>query len=146
VVGTLFGPAQVLSRFINIVAGISLAPLTLAIISAALMTSGVGVLLATAPSIAGAMSFAVIFGMGDGLFSIVTGALPLALFGSDGYGRLEGRAMSARLIVPAVAPFALAFAMATICISWALSFTVLLGVTALAIFAAIGRLAARSSS
>ncbi|MBA8904479.1 MULTISPECIES: arsenite efflux MFS transporter ArsK [Aminobacter] len=144
VVSTLFGPAQVLSRFINMVAGINLAPLTLAIISAVLMTAGVGVLLATAPSIAGAMTFAVIFGMGNGLFSIVTGALPLALFGSDGYGRLQGRAMSARLIVSAVAPFALAFAMATIGISWALSFTILLGVVALAIFVAIGRLAARS--
>lgn len=143
VVGTLFGPAQVLSRFINMVVGINLPPLTLAAISAALMTSGVGVLVATAPSIAGAMTFAIIFGMGNGLFSIVTGALPLALFGSDGYGRLQGRAMSARLIVSAVAPFALAFAMAKIGISWSLSFTMLLGVSALLIFAAIGRLAGR---
>ncbi|MBT1156446.1 arsenite efflux MFS transporter ArsK [Aminobacter anthyllidis] len=143
VVGTLFGPAQVLSRFINMVVGINLPPLTLAAISAALMTAGVGVLVATAPSIAGAMIFAIIFGMGNGLFSIVTGALPLALFGSDGYGRLQGRAMSARLIVSAVAPFALAFAMAKIGISWSLAFTMLLGVAALVIFAAIGRLAGR---
>jgi MFS family permease len=146
IVGTLFGPAQVLSRFINMVVGINLPPLTLAAISAGLMTSGVGVLVATAPSIAGAMAFAIIFGMGNGVFSIVTGALPLSLFGSDGYGRLQGRAMSARLIVSAVAPFALAFAMANIGISWSLSFTMLLGVAALAIFAAIGRLAGAPSA
>lgn len=139
VVGTLFGPAQVLSRFINMAVGINLAPLRLAIISAALMAGGVVVLVVTAPSVPGAMLFAVAFGMGNGLFSIVTGALPLSLFGSEGYGQLQGRAMAARLIVSAAAPFAFAWAMATIGISWSLGLTALLGGFAILIFALIGR-------
>ncbi|MER9843380.1 arsenite efflux MFS transporter ArsK [Mesorhizobium australicum] len=139
IVGTLFGPSQVLSRFVNMVFGINLPPLRLAIISAVLMTAGVVILLGTAPSVAGAMAFAVIFGMGNGLFSIVTGALPLTLFGSEGYGRLQGRAMSARLIVSAVAPFALAFAMAHIGISWSLGLMALVGCLALLVLAAIAK-------
>lgn len=103
------------------------------------MTAGVVILLGTAPSVAGAMAFAVIFGMGNGLFSIVTGALPLTLFGSEGYGRLQGRAMSARLIVSAVAPFALAFAMAHIGISWSLGLMALVGCLALLVLAAIAK-------
>lgn len=119
--------------------GINLPPLRLAIISAVLMTAGVAILLGTAPSIAGAMAFAIVFGMGNGLFSIVTGALPLMLFGSEGYGRLQGRAMSARLIVSAVAPFALALAMAHIGISWSLGLMALVGCLALLVLAAIAK-------
>ncbi|RWC89125.1 MAG: MFS transporter [Mesorhizobium sp.] len=140
IVGTLFGPSQVLSRFINMVFGGKLSPLMLAIISASLMTIGVVALDSTAPSIAGAMAFAVIFGMGNGLFSIVTGSLPLTLFGSDGYGRLQGRVMSARLIVSAVAPFALSVAMVNIGIAWSLGAMALLGGAALIVLAAISRL------
>ncbi|RUW49104.1 MFS transporter, partial [Mesorhizobium sp. M8A.F.Ca.ET.021.01.1.1] len=140
IVGTLFGPSQVLSRFINMVFGGKLSPLMLAIISASLMTIGVVVLDSTAPSIAGAVAFAVIFGMGNGLFSIVTGSLPLTLFGSDGYGRLQGRVMSARLIVSAVAPFALSVAIVHIGIAWSLGAMALLGGAALIVLAAISRL------
>lgn len=140
IVGTLFGPSQVLSRFINMVFGGKLSPLMLAIISASLMTIGVVVLDSTAPSIAGAVAFAVIFGMGNGLFSIVTGSLPLTLFGSDGYGRLQGRVMSARLIVSAVAPFALSVAMVNIGIACSLGAMALLGGAALIVLAAIPRL------
>ncbi|WP_292380544.1 arsenite efflux MFS transporter ArsK [Mesorhizobium sp.] len=140
IVGTLFGPSQVLSRFINMVFGGKLSPLMLAIISASLMTIGVVVLDGTAPSIAGAVAFAVIFGMGNGLFSIVTGSLPLTLFGSDGYGRLQGRVMSARLIVSAVAPFALSVAIVHIGIAWSLGAMALLGGAALIVLAAISRL------
>ncbi|TPN13007.1 arsenite efflux MFS transporter ArsK [Mesorhizobium sp. B2-1-3] len=140
VVGTLFGPSQVLSRFINMIFGINLPPLTLAIISAGLMTSGVVVLNCTAPSVAGAMVFAVVFGMGNGLFSIVIGALPLTLFGSADYGRLQGRVTSARLLVSAVAPFALAFAIVNVGIAWSLGAMAFLGGTALLVLTAITRL------
>jgi MFS family permease len=143
IVGTLFGPSQVLSRFINMAVGINLSPAKLAAISAGLMTIGVIVLMSTAPSIIGAMAFAVLFGMGNGLLSIVSGSLPLTLFGSQGYGRMQGRAMAARLIVSAVSPFALAFAMANIGIQWSLSITAFLSAIALLIFVGLGRLATR---
>ncbi len=110
-VGTLFGPAQVASRLVNMVLGKDLPPITLATIAAALMALSGLVLAATSPATAGAMVFAVLFGFGNGLFSIVSGTLPLSLFGSEGYGRLQGKVMSARLIVSASAPFVFALAM-----------------------------------
>lgn len=139
VVGTLFGPSQVLSRFVTMIMR-QQPPLRLAAISAGLMTAGVAVLDAATPSTAAAMAFAVIFGMGNGLFSIVTGTLPLVLFGSEGYGRLQGRAMAARLIVSAVAPFAFAAVMVRLGVPASLLIVVVLGLAALLLLAAIGRL------
>lgn len=137
-VGTLFGPSQVLSRLINMFLGRNLPPLHLALIAAALIPGGTVVLLLTAPSVPGAMVFAAIFGMGNGLLSIVTGTLPLALFGSDGYGRMQGRMMSARLILSALAPFVLAFSMKWIGITASLAMTAGLGAAAGAAFIGVG--------
>ncbi|MBX4900780.1 arsenite efflux MFS transporter ArsK [Rhizobium bangladeshense] len=139
-VGTLFGPSQVLSRFINMVLGGGLPQLTLAIISATLLPTALVILLVTAPSVAGALVFAVIFGLGSGLSSIVQGVLPLALFGSDGYGQRQGKVMSARLVVSSTAPFALAFLIGNVGISWSLTITAMLGIVAVAAFLAIRRL------
>lgn len=111
IVGTLFGPSQVASRLINMVFGKRLKALHLALISAALIPVSAVILILSAPSIPGAMAFAVIFGMGNGLLSIVSGTLPLALFGSEGYGKLQGRMMAARLVASALAPFVLALTM-----------------------------------
>lgn len=111
IVGTLFGPSQVASRLINILFGKRLDALHLALISAALIPVSATILVLSAPSIPGAMAFAVIFGMGNGLLSIVSGTLPLTLFGSGGYGKLQGRVMAARLVASALAPFALALTM-----------------------------------
>ncbi|RWX80880.1 MFS transporter [Neorhizobium lilium] len=142
-VGTLFGPSQVLSRLANMFFGRNLAPLHLAVISAVLIPGGAAILAATAPSIAGATAFAVIFGMGNGLFSIVAGTLPLTLFGSEGYGSLQGKLMAARLIVSAVAPFALALSMERIGITSSLTVIVLLGVAGCGAFLAIAAVVRR---
>ena len=139
-VGTLFGPAQVLSRLTNMVFGGNLSPVTLATIASALMCSAIAVLNSSAPSVAGAIAFAILFGLGNGLFSIVAGTLPLVLFGSQGYGRLQGKITSARLTVSAVAPFALAFGMINIGIQWALAITIVLGAGAIVAYVFIMRL------
>jgi MFS family permease len=138
-VGTLFGPSQVASRLINMVFGRNLDALHLAMISAGLIPAGALLLAMTAPSITGAVIFAVVFGMGNGLLSIVTGTLPLALFGSEGYGKLQGKMMAARLIVSALAPFVLAVALERFGISPSLGGIVVLGILALALFAVLGR-------
>ncbi|NKL32458.1 arsenite efflux MFS transporter ArsK [Rhizobium leguminosarum bv. viciae] len=140
VVGTLFGPSQVLSRLINMVFGESLSQVMLAIICAILLPTALVILIATAPSVPGALVFAVVFGLGSGLNSIVYGTLPLALFGSDGYGQRQGQIMSVRLVVSSMAPFALAFLMGNLGVSWSLSIAALLSTVAVAAFFAIMRL------
>ncbi len=142
-VGTLFGPSQVMSRLVNMLFGRGLSPINLAVLSAVLIPAGVAVLVATAPSTLGAMGFAVIFGMGNGLFSIVAGTLPLTLFGSDGYGSRQGKLMSARLILAAVAPFVLALGMERFGITASLSLVVALGALGCCAFLAIGMLVRR---
>jgi MFS family permease len=141
VIGTVFGPAQVLSRLTNMVLGAELPPPTLAIVAAVLEPLAIAILLLSAPSVPGAVAFAIIFGLGSGLGSIIQGTLPLHLFGRAGYGELIGRIASVRLIVSAVAPFVFAFLMEQLSVQWALGLTAVLGVGALASFLWIGRLA-----
>ena len=139
-VGTLFGPSQVSSRLINMIFGKGLPPLYLAVLAAMLIPAGVIVLLLSAPSVPGAMAFAIIFGMGNGLLSIVTGTLPLHLFGSEGYGKLQGKITSARLILSALAPFVLAFAMENLGISISLGITATLGGLSVLVLASLSLL------
>lgn len=141
-VSALFGPAQVASRLVNMLFGRDLPQLTLGIISAALLPAGMAVLVLTAPSSAGAVVFALLFGMGNGLYSIVGGTLPLALFGPEGYGARQGQVMSVRLVVGAAAPFLFALMAERLGASAALSLSALLGCGAVLAFALIGRLRA----
>ncbi|KQS64615.1 MFS transporter [Rhizobium sp. Leaf371] len=139
IVGTLFGPSQVASRLINMVFGKRLNALHLALISSALIPVSAVILILSAPSIPGAMVFAVIFGMGNGLLSIVSGTLPLALFGSEGYGKLQGRMMAARLVASALAPFALALTMEWFGIRVSVGGIIVLALLAVAAFTTLFR-------
>lgn len=141
-VGMLFGPAQVASRFVNMVFGRNLSQSVLAVISAALLPAATLLLLATAPSLAGALVFAVLFGMGNGLYSIVGGTLPLELFGVGDYGARQGRVTSARLVAGAIAPFVFSLATAAFGVPWALALSALAGSGAVVALVAIRRLAA----
>ncbi|OCJ05383.1 MFS transporter [Rhizobium sp. AC27/96] len=136
-VGTLFGPAQVLSRFTNMMLGGGLSQTTLALVSAVLLPAALVILITTAPSVPGALVFAVVFGLGSGLSSIVQGTLPLELFGSEGYGQRQGQVLAIRLVISSAAPFVLAFMMRNIGVSWSLSVAALLGMVAVAAFLGI---------
>jgi predicted MFS family arabinose efflux permease len=138
-VASVFGPAQVLSRFTNMTFGGRLSQRTLAIIASGFLPLATGILLATAPSLTGAFAFAIVFGLSSGLSSIVQGTLPLELFGSNGYGKRLGRVTSARLIVSSAAPFAFALMTARLGYPLALSVIAILSALALFAFVAIGR-------
>ena len=144
VISTLFGPAQVLSRLLNMVFGAELPPPTLAIIAAVFEPLAIAILLLSAPSVPGAIAFSIIFGLGSGLGSIIQGTLPLHLFGRAGYGELVGRIAAVRLIVSAVAPFVFAFLMENLDVAWALALTSVLGVCAIVTFLWIAQLASQS--
>jgi hypothetical protein len=139
VVTTLFGPAQVLSRLINMQFGRGLSQPALAVLAAGLLPVALAVLAAGAPSVAAAATFAILFGLGNGLSSIVSGTLPLILFGADGYGQRLGWISSARLVASALAPFifaAVASAWSTATSIW---LTAAVGLAAAAVFASLWR-------
>ena len=110
-ISSIFGPAQVLARLVNMVFGGRLSPSSLALIAASLIPLALLLFTTTAPDLAGAVLFALLFGLGSGLTSIVAGALPLHLFGPAGYGARQGQISAVRQIAAAAAPFAMALTM-----------------------------------
>ncbi|RWF63169.1 MAG: MFS transporter [Mesorhizobium sp.] len=137
VVTTLFGPSQVASRLINMLFGGRLAQTWLAVIGATLLPLGLVVLLAMTPSLPGAIAFVILFGLGSGLASIVGGTLPLELFGRERYGARLGWVTAARQFSSALAPFALAMAMAGIGVQPSLWLTAAVGMLGILAFSAI---------
>jgi MFS family permease len=108
-VATLFGPAQVVVRFTNIVVGSNRHPLTVTILAAALLPLGLFIVAGAAPAVLGAVLGVIFIGMSSGLKSIVQGTLPLALFGSKDYGARLGFMASFRYVAAALAPFGFAW-------------------------------------
>lgn len=145
IVGMLFGPSQVLVRFINMAAGSGRHPLTVTLIATALLPVAVLILVLTAPSALGAALFALLLGFGSGLSSIVRGTLPLALFGATSYGARLGRIAAARMVLAALAPFLLAFLIDTTGPLSALATQIAFGVIALLAFLAVQRMRAAAA-
>ena len=139
-VTSLFGPAQVLSRLTNMLLGKQLSSSRLAVIAAALLPLGIAVLAITAPGLGGAVAFAVLFGLGSGLTSIVSGALPLQLLGRDRYGTRLGWLSAARQLASAVAPFVLALLVGAFGAAAALWALAAIGGAAIALFTLIALL------
>lgn len=146
-VGTMFGPAQFASRLLNMLLGGRFSAMNIAIISTAMIPLAFMMLMlpSSIPLIAGAILFAILFGMGSGLNSIVLGTLPLALFGHHGYGEILGKITSSRLIVSSVSPFILAFMLEHFGPTTALVVVAVVGALGLITFIVVARLVRRSS-
>lgn len=108
--GALMGPAQVGIRLLDMVIGPRVHPLMTAAIAAGLLLLALAVLMLSGASPVGVAAFAIFFGLGQGLTSIVRGTVPLALFGRAGYGARLGKIAAIRLVVTSVAPFVFAMA------------------------------------
>jgi MFS family permease len=130
--GTLMGPAQVGVRILDMLFGLRLHPLTTTMISTLLLIVALAVLWATGPTLAGAMVFAVLFGLAQGLTSIVRGTVPLVLFGPTGFAARLGKLASVRMVMAAIAPFGIAMLIDT----WSAS-AALLAMLCLAILGAL---------
>ncbi len=106
----LVGPAQVAARLLE--AGLlrRLNPLLSARAAALGHPTGAALLLAAGP--VGALPFAVLHGLGNGLVTIVRGTLPLALFGAGGYGARQGWLTLPARLLGALSPWAFGLAMA----------------------------------
>ena len=142
VVSALFGPAQVLIRFINMLVAVRTHPIRASLIALGLLPAAIAALALSAPAVIGAVLFAVLLGFGSGLKSIVQGTLPLALFGSDSYGARLGRMASIRQILAALAPFALAYLAETLGTAPALWLVAGIGALGLACMLLVARMVA----
>ncbi len=94
-------------------------------------------LVLTSPWIPGIAVFAILFGLGSGLTSIVGGTLPLELFGRAGYGARLGWVSAARQFSSSFAPFVFAFMMAQWSVEISLWSLVFIGSAGTSLFAGI---------
>jgi MFS family permease len=101
---SMMGVAQVASRSLELIGQRWLAPLTVGVISLGLLPLSLSIMLAARGDpllIAGA---ALLCGAGNGLVTVVRGAVPLALFGHVGYASTLGRIAAPGLASAALAP------------------------------------------
>jgi MFS family permease len=140
IVAAVFGPSQVIIRFLNMTLGSGRHPLHVTLVAAVLLLVAPIVLALSAPSFAGAVVATAILGFASGLKSIVQGTLPLKLFGRTGYATRLGRMASVRLVLAAVAPFVLAYLMQMLGPSTALIIIGASGLLGLLAFAEVARL------
>lgn len=105
----LVGPAQVAARLLEFSLLRKVHPLYSARLAALAHPAGVGILLGTgAPA---ASVFTTLHGGGNGLLTIAKGTLPLAVFGSSGYGLRQGLLGVPARFGQAVAPLAFGLAL-----------------------------------
>ena len=138
-IGALFGPAQVGARLIEFAFGREVHPLWVARFALAALLAAFVLLAVFGISTVTAAAFALMFGGANGLITITRGAVPLALFGASGYGRLIGRLAGPWLLMQAAAPVVMAFVVDRASDASALALAAGFAAVALACFVVIKR-------
>lgn len=136
-IGALFGPAQVGARLIEFAFGRNLHPLWVARIALTVLLCGFLMLALAGFAVTTAAAFALMFGGANGLITITRGAVPLALFGPHGYGRLMGRLAGPFQIMQAAAPLVMAFVVERLSDPMALALAAMFAAIALGCFVLI---------
>jgi predicted MFS family arabinose efflux permease len=102
-IGALVGPAQVAGRLLEFGLLRRLHPLHSARVAALMHPVGAVLLAVLGAPVAAA--FALLHGAGNGILTIAKGTLPLALFGTTGYGHRQGLLMLPARLAQALAPW-----------------------------------------
>ena len=109
VIGMIVGPAQVIGRIGELSLGPRASPILAARISAAMQPAAIAVLIFGPAGLAIGGVFAALYGMANGILTIVKGTVSLFLFGSAGYGEILGKLSVPSLAARAAAPLVYAF-------------------------------------
>jgi len=105
---SLKGVAQVAGRIWDLTLARTWHPIDVGRVSVAFIPLSFAVLMLGGASLWTALAFTLLFGVSNGLVTIVRGAVPLALFGAKGYGTVLGILATPYLLLAAVAPAAFA--------------------------------------
>ena len=108
-VASLKGAAQVAGRVWDLTLARKWHPIDVGRVSVAFMPLSFLVLMLGNASFTTALAFTLLFGISNGLVTIMRGAVPLALFGPKGYGEVLGILATPYLLLAAVAPAAFAW-------------------------------------
>ncbi|MCD6675134.1 MAG: MFS transporter [Burkholderiaceae bacterium] len=140
---SLMGVAQVLARIAEMALQRRLSTFAVAVPSVALLPMAFAVALLLPTSAIAASLFVLLYGCGNGLMTIVRGALPLAIFGSEGYAELLGRIAGPGFVAAAAAPVLFSALLEATGASTGLALLGLLSLGALGAILALIRLARR---
>ena len=127
-VASMKGFAQFGGRVVEIVFGRRLHAMTVARIAIGALPVSFVVLLASHGSFAAILAFTLVMGASQGVITIVRGAVPLALFGREGYGLVLGVLATPVIVMNAAAP--MLFAMAVDAGGWRIAQWLLLACAA----------------
>lgn len=108
-VAGLRGVGQSAARLCEVLFGGRLHPTALALLAAGLLAPSLLIGLASGEMLVAGLLFALLFGAGNGLLTIVRGTLPLVLFDPRSYGSTVGRLVTPSFYASALAPLAYAF-------------------------------------
>lgn len=103
-IGTLRGIGQSASRFAEIAFGKSLDPMALGLLATGLIPIGFVIGLWSGEIAWAGIAFALLYGAGNGLVTIIRGTQPLVLFDPAAYGAIVGRLIGPSFYVSALAP------------------------------------------
>ncbi|HWB47323.1 MAG TPA: MFS transporter [Hyphomicrobiaceae bacterium] len=108
-IASLKGMAQVAGRIWELVFTRNWHAIDVGRVSVAFMPLSFGVLMLGGANFWSAFTFTMLFGVSNGLVTIMRGAVPLALFGAKGYGAVLGLLATPYLLLAAAAPAAFAW-------------------------------------
>ena len=108
-VASMKGFAQFGGRVVEIVFGRNLHAITVARIAIGVLPASFLVLLVSGGNLQAVVAFTLLMGASQGVITIVRGAVPLSLFGAQGYGAVLGVIATPILVVNAVSPTAFAW-------------------------------------
>jgi predicted MFS family arabinose efflux permease len=107
-IASLKGAAQVAGRIWDLTLARKWHPIDVGRVSVAFIPLSFAVLMLGGADFWAALAFTLLFGVSNGLVTIMRGAVPLALFGPKGYGAILGILATPYLLLAAVAPAAFA--------------------------------------
>lgn len=123
-IGMLLGPGQVAGRLAEFTLGRRLHPTWSTRIGVLLCVLGIALLLPAVPALA--FVAIALYGAGNGMLTVARGALPLALFGREGYGQRIGLIARPMLLAQACGPILAALVLEKLGASLALAWLCLL--------------------
>lgn len=112
-IGALFGPMQVLARVVEYRYASRFAAVSVGSVSFLLLSLSLVVLTQTGTSLLLPVGFALLYGAGNGIMTIVRGTVPAQLFvGEPAFGALLGQLALPSFVAKAIAPFLFALLLA----------------------------------
>jgi MFS family permease len=102
--GALVGPMQVAGRLTEVTVGRRFSPLRVGIVAMAMQPASLLLFHALPAGLSSMLLFALLYGAGNGVVTIVRGTIPAYLYGREHYGAINGLMASPVLVAKALGP------------------------------------------